>query len=63
MTEARAIARWRVERRHGDQTLQASYGDLLQLSISGERTAELMQRLQRAAPQLQLLAEALYPSQ
>jgi hypothetical protein len=61
MTPPRAAARWRVKRRQGDQMLHTSYGDLLQLSISGERTAQLMQRLQRAAPQLQLLADALYP--
>jgi hypothetical protein len=55
-------ARWRVQRRQGDQALHARYGNLLELSISGERTAELMRRLQRAAPELQRLAESLYPS-
>jgi TolA-binding protein len=51
--------RWRVERGHDDQTLRASYGELLQLSLAGERSAVLMQRLQHAAPQLQALAELL----
>jgi chromosome segregation ATPase len=62
MIPLRAAVRWRVEQAQANQTLHASYGDRLQLSLSGEGAVELMQRLQSAAPQLQLLAEALYPS-
>ncbi len=54
--------RWRVERREGDGSrLRVSFGGRLELFISGDSAADVMERLQRAAPQLQLLADALYP--
>jgi predicted nucleic acid-binding Zn-ribbon protein len=54
--------RWRVERSEGDGSrLHVSFGSRLELFISGDSAADVMQRLQRAAPQLQLLADALCP--
>jgi DNA repair exonuclease SbcCD ATPase subunit len=54
--------RWRVERRERDESrLHVSFGSRLELFISGDSTADVMERLQSAAPQLQLLADALYP--